>query len=214
MATTKKPRKRRSVTPAMKARDAANRAAANEALRSYAALCLADPAEVEQLRAIAASVGWKTDPSSDEPGYSLLNVVLLAAQRRPLVHCAGFNEWLEQGRCVAEGEKSLATFRHLGRKKTDEEKKQEEEDGWQTVEKRRGPKYYVKRGTFDVTQTIPLVKCPHCGTVRTGPEDRTTRCPADCAVFTPRPGVRPPLELVLALLQDLLGDDEDEGDSE
>ncbi|GAA2830504.1 hypothetical protein GCM10020220_019310 [Nonomuraea rubra] len=113
MATTKRGR-RRPVTQAIKDRSAASRTAAREALHAYAVLCLNDPAELERFRDIAASIGWKLDPASDEPGYSLQNALLLAAQRRPLTHCGGFDYWLSQGRAVAEGEKSLGTFRHIG----------------------------------------------------------------------------------------------------
>ncbi|MFD0659686.1 hypothetical protein [Thermocatellispora tengchongensis] len=107
-SATKKPRKRRRVTQAMKDRDTASRTAANETLHAYAVACLSDPAELEQFRSIAASIGWKYDPASDDPGYSLQNVALLAAQRRPLTHCGGFDYWLAQGRIVAEGERSSA----------------------------------------------------------------------------------------------------------
>lgn len=214
MATaTKKPRKRRKVTQARKDRDTASRAAAREVLHAYATACLTNPAALEQFRSIAASIGWKFDPASDDDGYSLQNALLLAAQRRPLTHCGGFDYWLSQGRCVVEGEKALFTFRHIGRKTTDEEKAEEKrqaEEGWQST-KRRGPRYYVKRGTFDVAQTRPVVKCPHCGTTPTSPEDRTTQCPPTCAVFAPRPGGKPPRELVLELMQaQLLDADEDE----
>ncbi|WP_433355480.1 ArdC-like ssDNA-binding domain-containing protein [Microtetraspora malaysiensis] len=215
-ATKKKPRKGRKVTEKMQAQDKASKAEANEALHTYAVLCLSDPAELEQFRSLAASVGWKDDPASDQPGYSLLNVMLLAARRRPLTWCGGFESWLEHGRCVAEGEKSLATFRHIGRKKSDEERAEEKklaDEGWQTT--KRGPRYYVKRGTFDVTQTVPRKRCPHCGTAPTSPEDRTTKCPSTCAVLAARPGVRPPRELVLALMQDQLKEsDEDEGEAD
>ncbi|MFD8529488.1 hypothetical protein ACFV0L_18910 [Streptosporangium canum] len=214
MATAKKKPRKRPVTQAMKDRAAASRAAANEALHAYAVLCLSDPAELEAFRSIAASVGWKEDPASAEPGYSLLNVALLAAQRRRLVHCGGFDHWLEQGRCVAEGAKSLGTFRHIGRKKTEEQKAKEKklaDEGWQST--KRGPRYYVKLGTFDVSQTVPKVRCPHCGTTPTSPEDRTTQCPSTCTVFTLRPGVKPPVELVLGLMQAQLKDD-DEADDE
>ncbi|MFG3438406.1 hypothetical protein ACGF0J_14275 [Nonomuraea sp. NPDC047897] len=213
--TTKKPRKGRRVTQAMKDRATASRTAAREALHAYAVLCLSDPAELEQFRSIAASVGWKEDPASDDPGYSLQNVALLAAQRRPLTHCGGFDYWLAQGRCVAEGEKSLGTWRHIGRKKSDEEKaeeKKEAEEGWQSS--RRGPRFYVKKGTFDVVQTRPVVTCPHCGTTPAGEDDRTTQCPPDCAVFAPRPGGRPPRELVVELMQAQLLDAEDEGEAD
>ncbi|MGI5281740.1 hypothetical protein ACQEVF_59365 [Nonomuraea polychroma] len=216
MATaTKKRRKRRTVTDEMKAQSNASKAAANDALHNYAVLCLSDPAELEHFRSIAASVGWKYDPASDDPGYSLLNVALLAAQRRPLVHCGGFDYWLEQGRCVAEGEKALGTFRHIGRKKTEEERAEEKklaEEGWQSS--KRGPRYYVKRGTFDVAQTRPAVKCPHCGTTPTGEDDRTTQCPPTCAVFAPRPGGKPPRELVLELMQAQLIDADADEDGE
>lgn len=218
MATTtkKKPSKRRKVTQAMKDRDTASRAAANEALHNYAVLCLSDPVELELFRSIAASIGWKYDPASDDPGYSLQNVALLAAQRRPLVHCGGFNYWLGQGRAVAEGATSLGTFRRIGRKKQTEEEKQREEElaaeGWQSTKPRR-PKYYVKKGTFDVTQTVPREQCPHCGTAPTGPEDRTTQCPPTCAVFAPRPGAKPPLALAIEVLQEQIKDEgEDDGD--
>ncbi|WP_214317118.1 hypothetical protein [Nonomuraea sediminis] len=212
MATaTEKRRKRRPVTDEMKAQSQASRAAANDALHNYAVLCLSDPAELEEFRSIAASIGWKFDPASDDGGYSLQNAALLAAQRRPLVHCGGFDYWLEQGRCVAEGEKALGTFRHIGRKQTEEQKAEEKklaEEGWQSS--KRGPRYYVKRGTWDVTQTRPIVKCPRCGTTPTGPEDRTTLCPPDCAVFAPRPGGKPPRELVLELMQAQLKDADEE----
>ncbi|WP_433426210.1 hypothetical protein ACQP1V_42985 (plasmid) [Microtetraspora malaysiensis] len=215
-ATKKKPRKGRKVTQAMKDRSAASRAAANEALHNYAVLCLSDPAELEQLRSIAASIGWKYDPASTDPGYSLQNVALLAAQRRPLVHCGGFDYWLEQGRVVAEGENALGTFRHIGRKKSEEERAEEKklaEEGWQST--KRGPRYYVKRGTFDVSQTVPREPCRHCGTAPTSPEDRTTQCPPTCAVFVPRPGSKPPRELVVELMQAQLKDaDEDEGNGD
>ncbi|MEU1880902.1 ArdC-like ssDNA-binding domain-containing protein [Streptosporangium sp. NPDC020072] len=197
----------------MKDRDTASRTAATEALHAYAVLCLSDPAELEQFRDIAASVGWKYDPASDDPGYSLQNVALLAAQRRPLTWCGGFDYWLTQGRCVAKGEKSLGTWRHIGRKKTDEEQAEEKkltEEGWQST--KRGPRYYVKRGTFDIAQTVPGERCPHCGTTPTGPDDHTTQCPSDCVVFAPRPGGKPPRELVIELMQSQLKDtDEDEG---
>jgi hypothetical protein len=116
---------------------------------------------------------------------------------------------------VAEGEKSLGTFRHIGREKTDEEKakeKKEAEEGWQST--RRGPRYYVKKGTFDVAQTRPVVKCPHCVTTPTGEDDRTTQCPPTCAVFAPRPGGKPPRELVVELMQAQLLDADDEGGEE
>ncbi|MEV0379725.1 hypothetical protein [Nonomuraea sp. NPDC050643] len=216
MATKKKTGKRRPVTQAMKDRSAASRAAAREALHTYAVLCLNDPAELERFRSIAASIGWKLDPASDEPGYSLQNALLLAAQRRPLTHCGGFDYWISQGRCVAEGETSLGTFRHIGRKKSDEEKTKEKtlaEEGWQSS--KRGPRYYVKKGTFDVAQTSPRERCPHCGTAPADEEDRTTRCPPDCAVFAPRPGGKPPRVIVVELLQaQLLDTDEDEGGGE
>lgn len=216
MATaTKKPRKRRKVTQAKKDRDTASRAAAREVLHAYAVACLANPAALEQFRSIAASIGWKYDPASDDPGYSLQNVALLAAQRRPMTHCGGFNYWLEQGRCVAEGEKSLFTFRHIGRKKTEEERAKEKklaEEGWQSS--KRGPSYYVKRGTFDVAQTRPVVTCPHCGTTPAGEDDRTTQCPPTCAVFAPQPGGKPPRELVLELMQAQLIDADADEDGE
>jgi hypothetical protein len=217
MATaTKKPRKRRKVTQAMKDRATTSRTAAREALHAYAVLCLSDPAELEQFRSIAASIGWKLDPASDDPGYSLQNAVLLAAQRRPLTDCGGFEYWLEQGRCVVEGATSLGTFRHIGRKKTDEEKAKEKElaeEGWQSSKRR--PRFYVKKGTFDVAQTRPTVKCPHCGTMPTGEDDRTTLCPPDCAVFAPRPGSKPPRVIVVELLQaQLLDADEAEGETD
>ncbi|MFD0478097.1 hypothetical protein ACFQ0B_65420 [Nonomuraea thailandensis] len=82
MVTAKK-RKRRPVTQAQKDRSAASRTGAREALHAYAVLCLTNPAELEHFRDIAASIGWKLDPASDEPGYSLQNALLLAAQRRP-----------------------------------------------------------------------------------------------------------------------------------
>ncbi|UBU16600.1 hypothetical protein [Nonomuraea gerenzanensis] len=215
MATTKRGR-RRPVTQAMKDRSAASRTAAREALHAYAVLCLNDPAELEQFRSIAASIGWKLDPASDDPGYSLQNALLLAAQRRPLTHCGGFDYWISQGRCVAEGEKSLDTFRHIGRKKTDEEKAREKEladDGWQSS--KRGPRYYVKKGTFDVAQTVPRERCPHCGTAPAGEDDRTTQCPPDCAVFVPRPVSKPPRVIVVELLQaQLLDGDEAEGEAD
>ncbi|MFB4284799.1 hypothetical protein ACBJ59_56695 [Nonomuraea sp. MTCD27] len=217
MATaTKKTRKRRGVTQAQKDRSAANRTAAREALHAYAVLCLNDPAELEQFRASAASIGWKLDPASDEAGYSLQNALLLAAQRRPLTHCGGFDYWLSQGRVVAEGETSLGTFRHIGRKKTDEEKTKEKalaEDGWQSTG--RKARYYVKKGTFDVSQTVPREQCPHCGTAPTGEDDRTTQCPPVCAVLAPRPGSKPPRVIVVELLQaQLLDGDEAEGGEE
>lgn len=217
MATaTKKPRKRRKVTQAMKDRTAANRTAAREALHAYAVLCLNDAAELEQFRSIAASIGWKLDPASDEPGYSLQNAVLLAAQRRPLTHCGGFDYWISQGRCVIEGETSLGTWRHIGRKKTDEERTKEKklaEEGWQSSERR--PRYYLKKGTFDVAQTRPITTCPHCGTTPTGEDDRATQCPPDCAVFASRPGSRPPRVIAVELMQaQLLDGDEDEGEAD
>ncbi|MEU7911398.1 hypothetical protein [Microbispora bryophytorum] len=218
MATTTKksrPKGRRNVSEAKQQQDKATKAEANAALRAYAALCLADPAELELLRSIAASIGWKYDPASSDPGYTLQNVALLAAQRRPLVHTGGFNYWLEQGRCVAAGEKALGTFRHVGRKQSEEDKKREEElaaEGWQSTKPRR-PRYVVRRGTFDVTQTVPLTTCPNCGTAPAGPDDRTTKCPPTCAAFAFRPGPKPPRDLVVEVLQAQL-DDEDEGDGD
>ncbi|MFI6497105.1 hypothetical protein [Nonomuraea typhae] len=209
---TKKRGRHRPVTPAMKDRSAASRTAAREALHAYAVLCLNDPAELEQFRDIAASLGWKLDPASADPGYSLQNALLLAAQRRPLTYCGGFNFWISQGRCVAEGQTSLVTFRRIGRKKSDEEKVREKElaeEGWQSS--KRGPRYYVKKGTYDVAQTVPRERCPHCSTAPAGEDDRTTQCPPDCAVFAPRPGSKPPRVIVVELLQaQLLDADEDE----
>ncbi|MFG1965741.1 hypothetical protein [Nonomuraea sp. NPDC049028] len=203
MATTKKkPRKGRKVTQAMKDRDTASRTAAREVLHAYATACLANPPSLEQFRSIAASIGWKLDPASDDPGYSLQNVALLAAQRRPLTHSGGFDYWLSQGRAVAEGEKSLGTWRPIGRKKTDEEKAKEKtqaEDGWQSS--KRGPRYYVKNGTFDVAQTVPRERCPHCGTAPASEDDRTTQCPPDCAVFEPRTGSKPPRMIAIEQMQ-------------
>ncbi len=71
----------------------------------------------------------------------------------------------------------------------------------------------MKKGTFDVSQTVPRERCPHCGTAPAGPDDRTTQCPPTCAVFATRPGVKPPVELVVALMTSLLPD-EDEADGE
>ncbi|NRQ31224.1 hypothetical protein HII36_05155 [Nonomuraea sp. NN258] len=213
MATTKQRGKRRRVTQAQKDRSAANRTAAREVLHAYAVLCLSDPAELEQFRSIAASLGWKYDPASDDPGYSLQNVALLAAQRRPLTWCGGFDYWLSVGRCVVAGETSLGTWRHIGGKKTDEERAKEKElaeEGWQSTGRR--PRYYVKRGTFDVAQTRPAAACPHCGTTPTGEDDRTTQCPPTCAVFALRPGSKPPRDLVIEVMQaQLLDGDEAEG---
>ncbi|MER7365999.1 hypothetical protein [Nonomuraea wenchangensis] len=202
------------MTEEQKARSAASKLAANEVLHNYAVLCLSDMTEMEAFRSMAASVGWKLDPSEPGPGYSLLNVMLLAAQRRPIVHCGGFEYWLSQGRVVAKGATSLATFRRVGSKNTSEEdgKQQPAEDGVQAVEKRK-PRYYVKRGTFDVTQTVPREECSHCGTAPADPDDRTTECPPTCEVFALRPGIKPPLDLVTALMTDQLKDDE-EGEGE
>ncbi|GAB2918047.1 hypothetical protein ACFMQL_20145 [Nonomuraea fastidiosa] len=206
---TTKTRRRRRPTEAQKARSAASKAVANEALHAYAVTCLSDPAEMEYFREMAASVGWKADPAEPGPGYSLLNVMLLAAQRRPIVHCGGYEYWLTQGSVVARGEKALATFRALKRAGDVEEIADDE----QAPGKRR-PRYFVKRGTFDVTQTAPREKCPHCGTAPTGCDDTTTRCPDTCAVFALRPGLKPPLALVNALMADQLMDDADEDDAD
>ncbi|MFB4273410.1 hypothetical protein [Nonomuraea sp. GTA35] len=77
-----------------------------------------------------------------------------------------------------------------------------------------GPRYYVRRGTFDVSQTVPRERCPHCGTSPASEDDRTTQCPPDCAVFAPRPGSKPPRVIVVELLQaQLLDADEAEGEA-
>ncbi|MEU8195330.1 hypothetical protein AB0C10_16265 [Microbispora amethystogenes] len=204
-------KKKRTVTPAMRARSAASKAAANELLHNYAIKCLENPVEFEAYRQAAASVGWKLDPASSEPGYSLLNIALMMAQRPGLTHCGGFRYWLDQGRRVAEGQDGLGTFRRIGRDKkndqADPEPKPEPADD--SGEKDRNPGYYVKRGTFDVSQTVPGRRCQHCGTEPDGTERSTAQCPPDCAVFLPRDGVLPPREYVTALLQSQIKDDED-----
>ncbi|MFD0659687.1 hypothetical protein [Thermocatellispora tengchongensis] len=72
----------------------------------------------------------------------------------------------------------------------------------------------MKKGTFDVSQTVPRERCPHCGTAPAGPEDRTTQCPPTCAVFAPRPGSKPPRALAVELMQAQLQDAEDEGEAD
>ncbi|GAA1768654.1 ArdC-like ssDNA-binding domain-containing protein [Nonomuraea bangladeshensis] len=208
--TATKRRKRRTVTPAMQARSAASKAAANELLHNYAVACLNNPEEFEAYRQAAASLGWKLDPASSEPGYSLLNIALLLAQRPGLTHCAGFRDWHAQGRQVAVGEQALGTFRRIGRKKTDEaeDKPKDGQDGEEKTGRNRG--YYVKRGTFDVSQTVPRERCPHCGTEPDGTERSNAQCPPTCSVFLPREGVLPPREYVMDLLLSQISDDEPE----
>ncbi|MFD0478096.1 hypothetical protein ACFQ0B_65415 [Nonomuraea thailandensis] len=68
----------------------------------------------------------------------------------------------------------------------------------------------MKKGTFDVAQTVPRARCPYCGTAPAGEDDRTTQCPPDCAVFAPRAGSKPPRVIVVELMQaQLLESDED-----
>lgn len=202
-------RKRRAANPAQKERSAATRSESLRLLAEYAARCLNDPAELEAFRASAASVGWKENPADTGPGYSLQNLALMCAQRRPLTHCGSFRYWLGQGRVPAVGSKSLMTWHHVGRKETDEEKKLAE-DGWQSARPRH--RYYIKGGTFDVSQTAPRETCPHCGTSRQGEDDRTTVCPPECAVFEPRVGVAPGREAVIALMTGLLAEQDEGGD--
>ncbi|MCA2184720.1 hypothetical protein [Nonomuraea cavernae] len=199
----------------MQARSAASKAAANELLHNYAVLCLNNPVEFEAYRQAAASLGWKLDPASSEPGYSLLNIALLLSQRRGLTHCAGFRDWLAQGRQVAVSEEALGTFRRIGRKKQNEAqgkpKPEDGQDGEKRKERNRG--YYVKRGTFDVSQTVPNTRCPHCGTEPDGTERSTAQCPPTCPVFLPRDSVLPPRDYITNLLSaQIKDDDEDEGD--
>ncbi|MER6176666.1 hypothetical protein [Streptosporangium sp. NPDC001681] len=213
-ATSKTKRKRRPVTEAQKARSAESRAAANELLNGYAHLLLIDPAELNVFLAMAASIGVRDVDDTDSTGYSLRNIMLLAAQRRPISHCGGVEYWNSLGRMVRKGEKSLATFRRIGGKskeKTSEEKKLAAE-GWQTVEKNK-PGYYVKAGTFDVRQTRPTETCPSCGTTPADEDDRTTMCPSTCEMFALRPGPILAGADVISLAESLLEDAEDEADA-
>ncbi len=207
-------KKKRKATPATSARSAASKAAANELLHNYAVKCLENPVEFEAFRQAAASVGWKLDPASDEHGYSLLNFALMMAQRPGLTHCGGFHYWLDQGRCVAKGQSGMGTFRRVGGSKkkgeADPEPKPEPTDD--SGKKDRNPGYIVRVGTWDVSQTIPKTRCPHCGTEPDGTDSSTAQCPPDCAVFLPRDGVLPPREYVIALLQSQIKDDEEDGE--
>ncbi|GAA0918976.1 ArdC family protein [Nonomuraea longicatena] len=212
MARTTTPRrKRRRVTDDMKNKAAENKAVANALLENYAALLLADPGELDLFCAMAASIGVKHDPASDEPGYSLQNALLLAAQRRPISHCGSYQYWLTQGRCVKSGEKGMVTFRRAGRKKEDgEEDKKASEKGEITIAPKA--RWFVKGGTFDARQTRPIETCLFCGTTPASADDTTTECPATCDVFALRSGPAVDPGAALTLAEEIVAAGEDEDD--
>lgn len=209
---TKTQRKRRRVTDDMKNKAAENKAVANALLESYAELLIADPSELDLFCAMAASIGVKDDPADEaSEGYSPKNVMLLAAQRRPISHCGSFQYWLTQGRCVKTGEKGMVTFRRAGRKKEDsEEDKKAREQGEITIPPK--VRWFVKGGTFDVRQTRPIETCLFCGTTPTSADDTTTECPATCEAFALRSGGEVEPGAALTLAEEIVAAGEDEDD--
>ncbi|MFI6317373.1 ArdC family protein [Nonomuraea sp. NPDC050556] len=210
--TTTTRRKRRRVTDDMKNKAAENKAVANALLESYAALLIADPDELDLFCAMAASIGVKHDPADETgEGYSAKNVMLLAAQRRPISHCGSFQYWLTQGRCVKSGEKGMVTFRRAGRKHEDsEEDKKAREQGEMTIPPK--VRWFVRGGTFDVRQTRPIETCLFCGTTPTSRDDTTTECPTTCEAFALRSGPVIDLEAALTLAEEIVAAGEDEDD--
>ncbi|MBB5081284.1 ArdC family protein [Nonomuraea endophytica] len=196
----------------MKNKAAEKKAVANALLESYAELLIADPGELDLFCAMAASIGVKNDPADESAeGYSAKNVMLLAAQRRPISHCGSFSYWLAQGRCVKSGEKGMVTFRRAGRKNEDsEEDKKAREKGEITIPPK--VRWFVKGGTFDVRQTRPIETCLFCGTTPASADDTTTECPATCEVFALRSGPVVDPGAALTLAEEIVAAGEDEAD--
>lgn len=205
--------KRRRVTDEMKNKAAENKAVANALLESYAALLTADPGELDLFCAMAASIGVKNDPADEtSDGYSPKNLMLLAAQRRPISHCGSFQYWLTQGRCVKSCEKGMVTFRRAGRKKydSDQDGKKASESGEITIPPK--VRWFVRGGTFDVRQTRPIETCLFCGTTPVSADDTTTECPATCEAFALRPGPAIDPGAALTLAEEIVAAGEDEDD--
>ena len=78
--------------------------------------------------------------------YSLRNLLLILAQKPDATRVAGYRQWLEKGRQVKEGEKSIAIFGYA----VDKREVEDPQTGQTKVEER--PWYPIRR-VFDISQT-------------------------------------------------------------
>ncbi|MFD1716156.1 ArdC-like ssDNA-binding domain-containing protein [Amnibacterium flavum] len=85
--------------------------------------------------------------------YSLNNVLLILSQNPTATRVAGFRKWLELGRQVRKGEKSIKIFGYRERKVTDEDDQNEAVDVLGTGE--RVVRYFPILSVFDQSQTDP-----------------------------------------------------------
>lgn len=79
--------------------------------------------------------------------YSLNNALLIATQKPDATNVAGFHAWRKFGRCVRKGERGIAIFAPMSRRKVGDERETTASDGQELVFGFR--MVYV----FDVTQT-------------------------------------------------------------
>jgi antirestriction protein ArdC len=85
--------------------------------------------------------------------YSLNNVLLILSQNPTATRVAGFRKWLELGRAVRKGEKSIKSFGYRERKLTDEDTENGAVDVLGTSE--RFVRYFPILSVFDQSQTDP-----------------------------------------------------------
>ncbi|MFD1716043.1 ArdC-like ssDNA-binding domain-containing protein [Amnibacterium flavum] len=120
----------------------------------------------EQAEALQASIGVQVEQLRQSEqwtrflqfaqafhAYSLNNVLLILSQNPTATRVAGFRKWLELGRAVRKGEKSIKIFGYRERKVTDGDDHNDAVDVLGTGE--RVVRYFPILSVFDQSQTDP-----------------------------------------------------------
>jgi antirestriction protein ArdC len=100
---------------------------------------------VEQTKTLTTSEGWLQylDFASKFRQYSLNNTLLILCQRPDATHVASYKRWVELGRQVRKGERSMSIFAPMMRKREDEK----------TGEEKRYISGFRAVPVFDIAQT-------------------------------------------------------------